>query len=269
MDRYVVSKELVSVKEEPNQKSMVVDELLYGMEITIKKRLLNGWILIKTFYGYEGYIKSDDVVAYKLEKGRNELVIGRINDIYEKPDIKSKRIYKVLRGSMVNTLIRESNGYTEVLLYSGKVGYIKTSALGEMITKGSNEISIRKNIVESAMSYLGTQYRWGGKSPEGIDCSGLCFMAYLLNGVIIWRDSYIHEGYPIIKIKLEDIKEADLLYFEGHVAMYIGNGRFIHATNRIGEDSVVIASLNKRDDCYRSDLAESILAVGSFRKYCL
>ncbi len=269
MDRYVIAKELVSVKEEPNQKSTVVDELLYGMEIYIERRMLNGWMLIKTFYGYEGYIKSEDVISYKLTKGRNELVIGRMNDIYEKPDIKSKRICTVLKGSRLNTLNRESNGYTEVLLYSGKIGYIKTSGLSEIIPRGSNEASLRKKIVESAMSYMGTQYRWGGKSPLGIDCSGLCFMAYMLNGITIWRDSYIREGYPIVKIEIEDVKEADLLYFAGHIAMYIGNGRFIHATNRQGEDSVVIASLNKRDDSYRSDLAESILMVGSLDRFCL
>ncbi len=41
---------------------------------------------------------------------------------------------------------------------------------------------------------LGT--RWGGKAADGIDCSGVVFMSYLMNGVLIWRDAEIVEGYP-------------------------------------------------------------------------
>ncbi|MCI5927120.1 MAG: C40 family peptidase [Pseudoflavonifractor capillosus] len=97
----------------------------------------------------------------------------------------------------------------------------------------------------------------------GIDCSGLCSMAYLLCGVIIWRDAAIREGYPIRPIPRENMRPGDLLFFPGHVAMYLGDGRYIHATARAGDDGVVINSLRPGHADYRVDLAGSLTAVGS------
>ena len=115
----------------------------------------------------------------------------------------------------------------------------------------------------SVKSYLGTQYRWAGKSPAGIDCSGLTFMCYLMNGILIYRDAEIKEGYPVHKISIEQMQPADLLYFPNHVAMYIGDGMYIHATGNERSFGCVINSLLKEEFHYRKDLAEHILAVGS------
>lgn len=126
-----------------------------------------------------------------------------------------------------------------------------------------DEDLLRRNIVKTAISYLGTQYRWGGKTPLGIDCSGLCSMAYLLNGIVIYRDAIIKEEFSIHEILLENVKPGDLLYFPGHIAMYIGNGKYVHATGKNGSDEVVINSLNPDDPDYREDLPKVLKAVGS------
>ena len=57
------------------------------------------------------------------------------------------------------------------------------------IPKGWSEEKFRRKVVECAKGYLGCQYRWGGKAADGIDCSGVVFMVYLMNGVLIWRIS--------------------------------------------------------------------------------
>ena len=56
--------------------------------------------------------------------------------------------------------------------------------------------------------YLGAQYRWGGKTPLGIDCSGLVSMAYLLSGVIIYRDAAIKPGFALHEISFEQQSRA-------------------------------------------------------------
>ena len=76
-----------------------------------------------------------------------------------------------------------------------------------------SEEAFRKSIVQTAYSYLGTQYRWGGKTACGIDCSGLAFMSYFRNGILIWRDAAIKEGYPVHEIPIEQAKPGDLLFF--------------------------------------------------------
>ena len=113
------------------------------------------------------------------------------------------------------------------------------------------------------MLYRRTHYRWGGKSPLGIDCSGLVSMSYLLNGIVIWRDASIREGFPVHAIELKDAKAGDLLFFPGHVAMYMGNGRYIHSTGKAGSDGVTFNSLDPDAPDFRADLKEQLTGVGS------
>ncbi|MCD8335789.1 MAG: serine hydrolase [Lachnospiraceae bacterium] len=125
------------------------------------------------------------------------------------------------------------------------------------------EVSFRANLVKSARAYLGVQYRWGGKSSLGLDCSGLVFMSYLENGVLIYRDAKIVEGYPVKEIPRKQLKPGDLIFFPGHVAMYLGEDRYIHSTAYKATPYVTINSLNPADEDYRDDLAHGITACGS------
>lgn len=272
MEKLVINQPVVQIMEKPSVDSMVTDEIFYGMEICIKKSMYNGWILIHTYYGYEGYIKKECVDCVPLCCERREFVIAPFAAVYVRPEVKAPVMMTLVRGAIVTVLMRESNGYTEIKLQDGRIGYIKTSALTayvESSAKGQekwlqkNESYIRGEIVKYAMSYLGTPYRYGGKSPMGIDCSGLCFMAYLLSGICIWRDSQIKEGYPIHEIGKRQLGPGDLIYFPGHVAIYLGEQKLIHATDKIGIEQVAVQSLNPEDEEYRKDLDGKVIAYGS------
>ena len=123
--------------------------------------------------------------------------------------------------------------------------------------------ALRARAVEVALSYQGTQYRWGGKSPLGVDCSGLTFMAWFFCGVSLYRDARLVDGFPARPIPFEARKPGDLLYFPGHIALYLGNDRYIHSTARAGSDGVMINSLDPAAPDYRADLREKLYAVGS------
>lgn len=186
------------------------------------------------------------------------------------------------------SLKKIQNGYRKVLLSDGRTGYIPDIAYsrrkendrylyegrpekyflrqqiaGRYLEKERFETWFRKRLVVCAKAYLGTQYRWAGKSAQGIDCSGLVFMCYLMNGILIYRDAEIKEGYPMREIPIGCARPGDLLYFPGHVAMYLGNRKYIHATGNAHSFGCVVNSLSAKDLDFREDLAEAFLMAGS------
>lgn len=82
-----------------------------------------------------------------------------------------------------------------------------------------------------ALEAVGVPYRWGGSSPAGgFDCSGLVYWAYGRVGVELPHSSYAlyDRGRQIAR---SDLRPGDLLFFSGlgHVGIYLGRGRMVHA----------------------------------------
>ena len=85
--------------------------------------------------------------------------------------------------------------------------------------------------VKIALEAVGTPYRWGGESPAtGFDCSGLVRWAYGRVGVDLPHNSYAlySEGR---RVPESGMQPGDILFFEGlgHVGLYLGRGRMVHA----------------------------------------
>ena len=114
------------------------------------------------------------------------------------------------------------------------------------------------------MLYRGTHYRWGGKSPLGIDCSGLASMAYMLCGILIYRDANIVEGFPITRYHASACAGATCSSSPATWPLYLGEGRYCHSTGRAGDDGFTINSLDPDAEDFRADLAEKLSAVGSY-----
>ena len=95
--------------------------------------------------------------------------------------------------------------------------------------------SKRTQIANYATQFLGNPYVWGGTSlTSGADCSGFVQSVYRHFGVSIPRTSAEQAGFGR-EIAYEDMEPGDLVYYPGHVAMYIGNGQIVHAsTERTG-----------------------------------
>jgi cell wall-associated NlpC family hydrolase len=89
-------------------------------------------------------------------------------------------------------------------------------------------------IASAALAQLGRPYRYGGDNPEGFDCSGLVRFAHRGLGIDVPRTT--EDQYRAARrIQLEELEPGDLLFFRidrkqvSHVAIYIGDGRFVHA----------------------------------------
>ena len=71
-----------------------------------------------------------------------------------------------------------------------------------------------------------------------------------------------------VEVPFEELLPGDLLFFADggdvhHVAMYLGEGRFVHSTGHTGTEGVILSSLAEEAPDYRADLKESMTAVAS------
>ena len=82
--------------------------------------------------------------------------------------------------------------------------------------------------VAVAYRYLGVPYRWGGSSPSGFDCSGFTSYVYRQIGINLPHRSTAQASYGR-RIPMSQAKPGDLMWRPGHVGIYIGNGKMIHA----------------------------------------
>jgi len=187
-------------------------------------------------------------------------------DVMPSPAVVSRPLITLPLGAFLAVGNESHDAWRRVFLPDGKEGWVRESVLAGHPDRTSclPERELRQRLVRTAMRYCGTPYRWGGKTPMGIDCSGLVSMAYLLHGIVIWRDAAIKEGFSIHEISRDRMKPADLLYFSGHVAMYLGKGSYLHSTGKAGSDGVVVNSLDATAPDYREDLSRGLLAVGSY-----
>lgn len=245
-----------------------VDEGLCGMEADVLEQTPDyEWLRIRMFYGYEGWIRQENVEPVRGVEKR--MTVGSMfTDVRCSPEVRADTIECFPRGACLE-ITGEEGRWKKVRLPDGRCGFVPEEALlpewqesGRKFGKMS-EKQQREKLVRTAMGYLGAPYRWGGKTPEGIDCSGLTQMTYLLNGVIIYRDAELKPGYPVHEIPVNAKRPGDLLYFPGHIALYLGENRYIHATAAAGAFCVTVNSFSPSDPEYREDLAGKILMAGS------
>ncbi len=103
-----------------------------------------------------------------------------------------------------------------------------------------------KLLVKVAMGFLGAPYRLGGSSVTGIDCSAFVKKIYQFFNISLPRTAF-EQSHVGLRVARGELVEGDLLFFNtrrklGHVGIYIGNNKFVHASSR--KRGVRIDSLN-------------------------
>lgn len=135
------------------------------------------------------------------------------------------------------------------LVAPGQAGSVPTSA-------GSVEA-----VLSFALAQVGKQYRLGARGPDAYDCSSLVSASYRQIGVNL--PSYTkYQANQTRQVPLSQAQPGDLLFFFGrgadHVALYLGNGKMVHAVNpRTG---IVVGSIN--ESWYRDRLTSVGRVVG-------
>jgi cell wall-associated NlpC family hydrolase len=139
----------------------------------------------------------------------------------------------------------------------GQIGQIGQSAAVEAPDKPFAALSnsaetLRDSIVAMAKAQVGTRYKRGGASPDnGFDCSGLVqyVMSALQLDVPRTARQQAKAGSAVVR-DTSRLLPGDLLTFArgkrsvSHVAIYIGNGQYVHASTKAGK--VIVSSMTDR-----------------------
>lgn len=86
------------------------------------------------------------------------------------------------------------------------------------------------SVVDIAFRYVGTPYAWGGASPAGFDCSGFTWYVFQQVGISIPRSSSAQLNAGTV-ISASEARAGDLVWWPGHVGIYLGDGQHIAARN--------------------------------------
>ena len=140
-----------------------------------------------------------------------------------------------------------ADGWVEISV-DDSVGYISqdyvtlaqalpTAKTIEQVKYGDGVSDVRASVVSYALQFVGNRYVWGGTSLEnGIDCSGFTMRILGKYGVSLPHSSKAQPSCGT-KISASDAKPGDLFFYGSgssisHVAIYIGNGQIVHASNK-------------------------------------
>lgn len=260
-----VTTSVADLRRDPAHTAELVNQLIMGETAEQLKRQ-GDWILARLSDGYHGWICSwyvSEVARAEIEEYEARLnvrVSSPIGYVLSEPRAGSIPVSDIVAGCRLiagDTI----NGYREVILPIDKKGFIKEDNLEALQLRAPS----RSHLVRTAHRFIGIPYQWGGTSAKAFDCSGLVRRVYQLEGVELPRDSDLQArvGSPVPLRESTTAHPGDLLFFgEGatvkHVAICIGDGRFIHAYG-----CVRINSLHEDDSLYEEKLAKSLLFVRS------
>lgn len=238
----------------------------------------SGWTKIMS-NNITGYVKTDYLItgdeASKLaEKLATPVAISTTESlrVREKPSVNSAELDTIAKGEellVLDALVlnygEEYDKWVKVSLDSdiegGTVGYVcknfvtlaytlpKASSLEEL-QYGGGVSKTRVDLVNKAKDYLGGRYIWGGTTlGKGVDCSGFTQQIYAKFGYYIPRTSY-SQGASGTRISRSELKVGDLVFYGNssginHVAIFIGNDRIIHASNK--KDGIKISNMYYRN----------------------
>lgn len=114
-----------------------------------------------------------------------------------------------------------------------KQAQVPTNVAKKAAPAKASHVGVGQKIADYALSKVGAPYAWGAAGPNAFDCSGLTSWAYKQVGKVIPRTSQSQAGGGT-PVAIKDLRPGDIVSYYGgasHVAIYIGQGKVVHAVN--------------------------------------
>jgi cell wall-associated NlpC family hydrolase len=203
---------------EPAADARQQSQLLFGERFTVYEEK-DGWAWGQAqLDGYVGYLPA---AALGDPVEPTHVVSARSSHLYPGPDLKLRAGPALSMGAQVR-VVEEAKGFSQ-LAGGGWLYGRHLSPLGRL----------EADYVTTALSLLGVPYLWGGRSAEGLDCSGFVQLALLRAGIACPRDSDQQRDALGQAIEPRDdwsrVRHGDVVFFPGHVGFAVEGWKFLHA----------------------------------------
>lgn len=219
---------IIPLRAEANDRSEIVSQVLFGEHFEVLEQQRQWTRISLHFDKYEGWIDTKQfkpVSGVDYSQLCNDAVVLN-SDLVEYINTPQNWLMPIPLGASLSFLNHEEIN-TENLDFEG----LRVSGLRP-----------KQNLIPTSFMYLNAPYLWGGKTPFGIDCSGLTQMVYKLNGYALPRDASQQAlvGEPLSFI--EESEPGDLAFFDNedgnitHVGLIMENNYIIHASGKVRID---------------------------------
>ena len=230
--RGIVTYAVLPLRAEPNHRSEMVSQLLFGETYIIIDKTKN-WIHIECdFDHYRGWIElsshTDFTAPATDTTAQSRFVTHRLFTPVN--DSLSGEIIHIPAGSSVP-------GFNNNKIEIGNVVYRFPYAPYELKSAGNPE-----NVVKQAMHFLNTPYLWGGRNPYGMDCSGFVQISFKMIGIDLPRDASQQINTGKIVDFVDEAKPGNLAFFDNkegeiiHVGIILSNNHIIHCSGKVRID---------------------------------
>lgn len=226
----------------------------YGFEMDVSESNAT-WTKVN-LDGHTGYIRSEYVATGDEAKELAltyciNAVIPQTEQLpcHQEASGESAVILMLPKGERYE-MVEDLGEWVKIRIRAGVEGYVEKSQTlcgyyleSPIFYERSTEISdVRRDVINEAWKYYGGEYVWGGEVlGEGVDCSGFVLRLYEQFGVFLHRVSAEQAGDGT-EVSLSQMKPGDLIFYHGyhdgavtegvgHVAIYMGNGKIIHAAS--------------------------------------
>lgn len=189
--------------------------------------------------------KSFNWARIELETG--EELFAKLEDFEELEELtfeeEEEEIEEVGNTSSTTTYVRQRPQERKPIVRKRKVRKVKKVITDDEIEyKKAQGEPIGQQVVDFALQFVGGRYVWGGNSLEtGVDCSGFTREVYKRFGVNLPRHSS-QQGRYGREVSLQEALPGDIVHYDGHVAIYMGNNKIVHAAN--SRKGIITSNIN-------------------------